>query len=135
MQRRLLNAGFEAQEVEGELLRLEAVGLIDDEDFARQLARHAFAVRGSGSRAVASALAAKGVSPAVAGRVVAELDRDPEARAEEVARARVTRLRGLEGAKAFARLSGLLMRRGYDPAMSRAVARRVLAPDVALEDD
>jgi regulatory protein len=126
MQRRLVQAGYEPEEVEGELGRLEAVGLIDDADFARQLARHEFGIRGSGARVVVGALAAKGVAPALIDAVVAELGGDPEDRAEALARARALRLGALEPAKAFTRLSGFLVRRGYDPALARAVARRVL---------
>ncbi len=127
LERRLLQAGFSGDEVADELSRLEAVGLIDDEDFARQLARHAFGTRGSGSRAVTDALAAKGVRPDLIATVVAEFDRDPEARAEQLARSRARSLVDLDPARAFTRLSALLMRRGYDPSMARTVARRVLA--------
>jgi regulatory protein len=135
MEGRLLQAGFDAVEVRGELERLEAVRLIDDEDFARQLARHEFGVRGRGKRAVTGALAAKGVEPGLIATVVAELEGDPEERAEEVARERATRLGGLEPTTAFARLSGFLMRRGYEPALARSVARRVLVPGDPSADD
>ncbi|HEY7668003.1 MAG TPA: regulatory protein RecX [Actinomycetota bacterium] len=134
LERRLLDAGFPDDEVAAELSRLESVGLIDDEDFARQLARHAFGTRGSGARAVTGALAAKGVPHDVITTVVAEFDRDPEARAETLARSKARSLAGLDPAKAFTRLSGLLMRRGYDPSTARTVARRVLAPDATGDD-
>jgi regulatory protein len=135
MERRLLQAGFDTDEVRGELERLEAVGLIDDEDFARQLARHEFGVRGCGRRAVTGTLAAKGVAAELTAVVVAELEGDPERRAEEVARERASRLVGLEPATAFSRLSGFLMRRGYEPALARSVARRVLVPADPPVDD
>ena len=41
LERRLLQAGFEPEEVADVLERLERVGLIDDEAFARQVAEHA----------------------------------------------------------------------------------------------
>jgi regulatory protein len=128
LERRLLGAGFEEHAVTAELDRLQAVGLIDDEGFARQVAAHEFGVRRSGTRAVTGALGAKGVPPAIIARVVAELDDDPETRAEGLARSRSGRLRDVDPATAFTRLSGFLMRRGYDPSLARAVARRVLIP-------
>jgi regulatory protein len=135
LERRLLQAGFPSGEVDDELTRLEAVGLVDDREFARQLARHELVARRSGTRAVTSALAAKGVSADVVAATLAELDHDPEERAEALARSRAGRLQGLDEATAFNRLAGFLMRRGYDPGTSRAVARRVLEPaGIALED-
>jgi len=64
LQTRLLRAGFDAEEVGQELSRLEEVGLIDDEAFARQVAEHEVVVRGSGRRAVVDRLMAKGVERA-----------------------------------------------------------------------
>jgi regulatory protein len=128
LERRLLQAGFPQDEVDGELARLEAVGLVDDLEFARQLARHELVSRRSGRRAVVSALGSKGVAPDVIATTLAELDHDPEERAEALARSRVGRLGGLDEATAFNRLASFLMRRGYDPGTSRAVARRVLHP-------
>ena len=63
LERRLLAAGFQADEVDDVLVRLERVGLIDDEAFARQLADHQFGSRHAGRRAVTSALLAKGIAP------------------------------------------------------------------------
>jgi SOS response regulatory protein OraA/RecX len=135
LERRLLQAGFPHEEVDAELERLEGVGLVDDREFAHQLARHELVSRRSGTRAVVSALVAKGVAPEIVTATLAELDRDPEGRAEELARSRLGRMRGLDQAVAFQRLAGFLMRRGYDPGTSRAVARRVLQPVGAAGDD
>jgi len=126
LETRLLRAGFEPEEGGDVLGRLERVGLIDDEAFARQLAEHEFAGRRSGARLVSRALAAKGVARATIEDVLATAPDDEEARADELAAARAPRLRGVEPAKAFARLSGLLMRRGYAPEVSRSAARRAL---------
>jgi regulatory protein len=132
LERRLLQAGFEAEQVGEEIDRLEQVGLADDEAFARDVARHAFGRGGKGRRAVASALAAKGVSGDVAALVLDEAPGDEEERALEVALARATRVSGVEPQKAFQRLSSLLMRRGFAPDVSRAAARKALMVD-ALE--
>ena len=66
LERRLLAAGFEPDEVDDVLGRLERVGLIDDEAFARQIAEYQFASRRAGRRAVTSALLAKGIDPELA---------------------------------------------------------------------
>lgn len=123
---RLLRAGFERDQVEDELIRLEAVGLIDDEAFARELAEHHVSARRSGRRAVVGALSAKGVSRSVIEEAVAGLGDDEAERARALARERAPRLAGLPPDKAFGRLSSLLMRRGYDPGTAREAARSAL---------
>lgn len=131
LERRLLQAGFEAEEIGDELIRLEEVGLVDDEAFAREVARHAFGRGGKGRRAVASALAAKGVSSDVAALVLDEAaSGDEDERALELAQARAGRLSGVDAQKAFQRLSSLLMRRGFAPDVSRSAARKALTVDV-----
>ena len=63
LERRLLQAGFEPDEVADVLERLERVGLVDDEAFARQVAEHAFGVKRSGRRAVAEQPDGRRASP------------------------------------------------------------------------
>jgi regulatory protein len=126
MEGRLLRAGFEPEEVADALERLQRVGLIDDEAFARALAEQSFGVRRSGERAVRAALAAKGVAAETTASVIDELGGDEEVRALELARSRLTRLQGIPRERAFARLSGLLGRRGYAPATARRAARLAL---------
>jgi regulatory protein len=109
-----------------ELARLERVGLIDDEAFARSLVEHAVGSRKEGRRAVAASLAAKGVDPSLTARVLEEVAGDEQERADELARSRVTRLAGADPAKAFTRLSGFLARRGYPAEVARSAARRAL---------
>jgi regulatory protein len=116
-------------EVEDVLARLERVGLVDDEAFARQLAEHQFGSRRAGRRAVASALLAKGVEPELAARVADEQPDDEYERAVGLARSRADRLAGVDPVKAFGRLTSLLVRRGYPPETARSAAR------VALEVD
>ena len=123
---RLRRSGFEPDEVQEELIRLEAVGLIDDEAFARELAEHHVRSRRSGRRAVVGALAAKGVPRSVIEEAVVGLGEAEGDRALELACERASRLVGLPADKAFGRLSSLLMRRGYDPSTAREAARRAL---------
>jgi regulatory protein len=133
LERRLLQARFELDEVADVLERLERVGLIDDQAFARQVAEHEFGVRRGGARAVAGALAAKGVARATVEAVLAEAPDEEDSRADELAVIRAGRLVGVEPAKAFSRLSSLLMRRGYAPEVARRAARKAL--DVQGSED
>ena len=108
------------------LVRLERVGLVDDEAFARQFAEHRFGSRKEGSRAVMQGLRAAGIAPSLAEAVAQAAPGDDEERAADLARSRVTRLAGAPPEKAFARLSSLLMRRGYSPEIARSAARVAL---------
>lgn len=133
LEQRLTAAGFETDEVADVLERLERVGLVDDADFARQLAEQQFVHKRAGRRAVTSALIAKGVAPELIEAVVAEAPDEEEARAEELARSKALRMGSVDPVKVFNRLCGLLMRRGYAPEVARRAARRAL--DVADGED
>ena len=133
LERRLLAARFEAEEVEDVLVRLERVGLVDDEAFARQYAEQRFGSRKEGSRAVSQGLRAFGIAPSLAEVVSQQAPEDEEERAADLARSRASRLTGVAPEKAFARLSSLLMRRGYGPEIARSAARKAL--EIPLGDD
>jgi regulatory protein len=126
---RLLGAGFPEAEVAEVLGRLEAVGLVDDRAFARSLAEHAFGNRRAGERSVRAALSGKGVAPEAVAAAIEEFGGDEEARALELARARAARLGSLPPERAYARLVGLLARRGYPHAVARQAARQALEVD------
>ena len=133
LQGRLLRAGFDPEEVQGELERLESVGLIDDEQFAREYAEQQLGNRLAGRRAVRSALAAKGVDRGSVELVLAEAGGDETLRAEELARGRAPRFAGLPPEKAYARLVSFLMRRGHEPETARRAARAALAVETTEE--
>jgi regulatory protein len=133
LERRLLAARFESDEVQEVLTRLERVGLVDDEAFARQYAEHRFGARKEGSRAVAQGLRAAGIDSALAETAAEAAPDDDEERAADLARSRATRLSGVAPEKAFVRLSSLLMRRGYSPQIARSAARKAL--EIPLQDD
>jgi regulatory protein len=125
--RRLLMAGFAEPDIEAGLADLEAVGLIDDERFARELAAHEVGGRLAGSRAALASLRKAGVAPDLAERVVEEVaGEDEEARAEELARSRLGRLKSLSPEAAYRRLLSFLQRRGYAGEIARAACRRAL---------
>ena len=134
LERRLLSARFEPDEVQDVLTRLERVGLVDDEAFARQYAEQRFGARKEGSRGVERGLRAAGVAPALAATTASEgAPDDDEERAADLALSRASRLRGVAPQKAFTRLSSLLMRRGYSPEIARSAARKAL--EISLEGD
>jgi regulatory protein len=134
LERRLLSARFEPDEVQDVLTRLERVGLVDDEAFARQYAEQRFGARKEGSRGVERGLRAAGIAPALAATTASErAPDDDEERAADLALSRASRLRGVAPQKAFTRLSSLLMRRGYSPETARSAARKAL--EISLEED
>jgi regulatory protein len=125
--RRLRMAGFDAADIDAALADLEAVGLIDDEQFAKELAAHEVDRRLAGRRAALASLRKAGVARDLAERAVEEASGDDEeARAEELARSRLGRLRGLTAEAAYRRLLGFLQRRGYPGETARVVCRRVM---------
>lgn len=126
LDQRLRRAGFEATEIDDVLTRLEGVGLIDDRDFAKTYAEHAFRVKRAGVRAISVGLAAKGISRELVEEVTQQEPGQEESRAAELAGLVAGRLGGLDPAKAFGRLSSLLMRRGFSPEMARKAAREAL---------
>jgi regulatory protein len=130
---RLLRAGFDPQEVQDELTRLEEVGLLDDEEFASALANHHLNVRGSGRRVAERELFAKGVDRALIDRTLADHPADESERAEDLARGRVARLGNLPREKAYARLVSFLARRGYEAAVAHRAAKRALELDRSVE--
>lgn len=132
LQARLLRAGFDAEEVGEEISRLESVGLIDDAAFARQVAEHELAARGSGRRAVVDRLMAEGVERATVDRTLEDLHGpDEESRALALAESRVGRLASLEPPAAYRRLVPFLQRRGYEGSVARRAAARALGLDAA----
>jgi regulatory protein len=129
LERRLLGAGFEQREVAEVIGRLQGVGLIDDEAFARAVAEHAFGTRRSGAMAVRQALGAKGVASETVDAVVAEFGDGEDERAVALARSRAGRFAGLPPERAFGRVVGLLARRGYPASVARRAARLALEVD------
>lgn len=132
LERRLLAAGFDREEVDDVLVRLERVGLVDDLAFARQMADYQFGSRRAGRRAVTGALLEKGIAPDVIAEVLESAADGEDERALALATTRAVRMGSLEPAKAFNRLTSLLMRRGYGPEVARRAARAAL--DLQLDD-
>lgn len=133
LERRLVQAGFERDEVDAELGRLEQVGLLDDEAFARAVVQSRMGSRAESRRVVAGKLAQAGVDSEAASQALDDALEDDETRAFRLAEAKAARLRGADPAVAFRRLFGLLARRGYAPELARRAASSALAVE-AVED-
>ena len=129
----LTKRGFPDDAADAVLNRLEAVGLIDDEDFAEQWVRSRQANAGKGKRALAAELRTKGVEAELIAGVLDGIDAGAErSRAEQLVERRLRR-EVLDGddAKVVRRLVGMLARRGY----SQSMAVSVVTDAVAAERD
>jgi regulatory protein len=138
LSRRLIQAGFEPEEVESAIHDLERAGLVDDERFARAVVADRAGRRLVGDREVRSVLRRQGVAADVAEAALAGAGGEDD-RALALARKRAARLSGLEPAVAFRRLFDLLLRRGFGPGVAKEACRRALAeaasdlPDVDID--
>ena len=117
-----------ADAVADELERLEQVGLIDDEAFARAVVESRMGCRGESRRVVAGKLAQAGVASEVATARSTRRPRPRRSARRALAEAKAPRLSGLEPQVAFQRLYGFLARRGYAPEVARE--RRAESPCV-----
>lgn len=129
---RLAQRGYTDDVVSAVLQRLEAVGLIDDEDFAGQWVRSRQVNAGKGKRALAAELRMKGVDDEVIAATLGGIDAGAErVRAEELVERRLRReaLGDGEEAKVMRRLVAMLARRGYSHSMSVAVVTEALSAE------
>lgn len=139
LERRLLQKGVTAERAARVIAKLRDVGLIDDGDFARQLARSKVSA-GASRRRLHQELFKRGVSREVADEAVDEVleeeNVDEVAVAERVARKRLPSLKGADASARRRRLYAFLARRGHDSETIREVMDRVLRddPDTAATD-
>jgi len=129
LHRRLTQKGVPTGRADKVIARLREVGLIDDADFARQLARSKVAA-GASRRRLHQELFKRGVARDVADeavdQVLQEEDVDEVAVAERVARKRLPSLKGSDAPTRRRRLYAFLARRGHDSETIREVMGRVL---------
>ena len=114
LDQRLRRRGFEAAAIERALDRLRAVGLVDDEAFARDLASSR-AEQGVDAARILVELRDRGIDPDLAARIAGESapQHDRAERCRQLAEARLVRLRGLRPEVRRRRLAAYLGRRGY----------------------
>ena len=125
-------AGFDPGEIEEALEGLTRAGLIDDEQFARQVVEHAAGVKLAGRRVILGSLLSKGVSKATAEEAMAGLGETEDRRARDLAERHAGRLQGVDLQIASRRLFALLIRRGFENDVAKAAVRAALGGDQPL---
>lgn len=129
----LTKRGYPDDAAQAVLSRLEAVGLIDDEDFAQQWVRSRQTTAGKAKRALAAELRTKGVDDEVIAATLDGIDVHAErGRAEQLVERRLRREVLDDGGgdvKVMRRLVGMLARRGYSQNMAVAVVTDALAAE------
>lgn len=128
---RLVGRDVATEVIDAAIGRAEALGAVDDRAFARAWVEERGHGRGFGVARLRDELRRRQVPEGVVEEVLAGLaDRDEEAVAEELARARLGRLPAdLAPEQVARRLAGYLQRRGHVPAVAERVARRVSGLD------
>jgi regulatory protein len=152
VRRRLTQAGYQALLIEGAIERLGELGMLDDEQFARDWVSSRDRARPRGERAIREELRVKGIDRATAELVLEErraavleapADADDEAGPHSADRAAAERLLA-QHERALARVAdprqrrqrayALLARSGFDPDTCREVAAGSLI-EAAGEDE
>ena len=137
LSRRLKEKGASAECIEQVITKLRDAGLVDDADFARQVARSKVS-GGASKRRVQQELFKRGVERDVADEAVSEVLADENvdmvAVAERVARKRLPSLASADPQSRRRRLYAFLARRGHDSETIRTVMDRVLDPSIAAEN-
>jgi regulatory protein len=133
MRRLLIKKGEPVDEVDAAIERLRASGLLDDANFARQLARSKAVGAGASKRRIQQELSKRGVtreiSDAAIDAVFVEEQIDEADSIERVARKKLRTLSKLDAPTQKRRLYGFLARRGYDSDDIQRVLRVVLQAD------
>lgn len=112
--------------IEATIERFVGRGWIDDAVLAEQLLHAGTTRKGQGRRAIAQALAARGIPRDIADAALADLPDDDAERALEYARSKAHGLRSYDMDTALRRLIGQLSRRGYGGSVASIAARTAL---------
>lgn len=126
---RLHARGFEPGAVDGALGRLQELGIVDDDDFARRWIEERSRSRGLSGEALLDELAHKGVAQEVAAAALASAGLDDAATARAVAASHLARVARLPLPAQAARLQAAVMRRGFAADVAEEAVRSVLPPD------
>ena len=131
LRRLLKRKGEPPDEIEAAIERLRAAGILDDANFARQLARSKALGAGLSRRRIQLELTRRGVTRDISDRAIedvfAEERVDEDAAIERVARKKLRTLSKLDVPTQRRRLYGYLARRGYDTDDISRVTRQLLA--------
>ena len=137
LRRRLIQKGEPAPLVDQAIARLTTIGLLDDAQFARSLARSKAVGQGASKRRVEQDMFKRGVARDVAAEAIAEVFEeeavDEAENAESAARKKLRSLGGLDAETRRRRLYGFLARRGYAPDVIRTTLERALGESPGME--
>jgi regulatory protein len=133
LKRLLLRKGEPVADVDAALQRLTQAGLIDDANYARQLARTKALGAGMSRRRIQQELTRRGVARDVSSEAIAEVfddeGVDEMAALERVARKKLRTLGKLDPPIQKRRLYAFLARRGYDSDDISKVLRQILGEE------
>lgn len=119
--------GFSSTIAHDVLDRLERVGLIDDEAFARAIVSDRFRTSGKSGVALAEEMRRKGLDETVIEKAMSCLaQEDIRARGAELVEKKLRAMRGVSRQVAYRRLFGMLARKGYSPGMSHKIVAEAL---------
>lgn len=124
----LASRDFAEHEIDGELDRLERVGLLDDRALAETLIDSLRHRKGLGRSGVTAELRRRKLDPIAIEEALASVGDDEGERALEIAIKRVPQLRSLDAETARRRLSAYLMRKGYSGSVVSTAVSAALAP-------
>jgi regulatory protein len=137
LRRRLVQKGETEAHVDRAIERLAANGLVDDAQYARQLARSKVLGQGASKRRLQQEMFKRGVARDVADEAIAEVLEDEGVDqgelVERVARKKARSLAKLDAPTRRRRLYAFLARRGYEGDDIRRALKTVLNADEAEE--
>ena len=126
----LARKGFPEGAANQALDRLNAVGLIDDANYAETLVRTRHAERGLARRAIAIELRRRGIEDADASSALAQVSaEDEEHSALLVATKALARTKGQSKDARVRRAAGALARKGYSQSAAHSAIKAVLATE------
>jgi regulatory protein len=137
LKRLLLRKGEPPADVDAALERLAASGLIDDANYARQLARSKALGAGLSRKRIQQELTRRGVARDVSSEAITEVfdeeGVDEMAAMERVARKKLRTLAKLDAPTRKRRLYAFLARRGYDSEDVSTLLGRILGSGDVIE--
>jgi regulatory protein len=126
LQTRLLRKGFDSETTDAALERLAGYGYLNDERFAEVWIENRLAHRPRGKRMLEQELRQKGVDRQIVEETVAGMEIDDRAAALELAQKRLRSVQGLPPDEQKKKLTGILVRRGFDWGVIHATLEQVL---------
>jgi regulatory protein len=124
--RKLTRRGYDSARITAALSRLEQLGYLDDQSFARSFVRRRGSVRGP--RALSAELAARGVDRAEVDSAVAEFgEAEQLAAATQIAERLYARMPSPGYKEILDKVGTKLVRRGFSVSVAKAACHSVLA--------